>query len=96
MIEISPVIKDDDLLSIHDAIAKRITRLRLPHWVCPEDHIEIDIDRTGHLGPWVKLWSPLNEVIGAPNPQMFLSTSFDDKEINEACWNQYKEKTDAV
>lgn len=83
---------ESDLISIHDAVVKGITRLRLDHWVCPEDHIEIWIDRIGNIGPWVKLWSPLNEVIGLPNPQMFLSIQFSKEEMEEACWRQYIKK----
>lgn len=83
-------------ISIRDAVTKGITKLRLPHWACPDDHVEIHIDRTGNLGPWVKLWSPLNEIISGHNPLEFLTITFSKDELDETCWIQYKEKTDVV
>jgi len=59
------------VISINEAVQQGIMRLRMPRWAFPEDHIELSIVN-GLLGPWVKLWSPGNEIIGEPNPKDIL------------------------
>jgi len=59
------------MISINEAVEQGITRVRMPRWAHDEDHLEIAIV-AGRLGPWVKLWSPTNEVIGQKNPQEVL------------------------
>lgn len=66
------------LISIDDAIASGVFKLRLPHWALPTDHIEL-APVSGGVGPWVKLWSETNERIGEKNPHQFLIT-----ELNRA------------
>lgn len=67
-----------NLLSIHEAARKGITKLRLPKWVNPMDHIEITILERGNIGPWIKLWSPINKpVMQTTDPQSLLITIFD-------------------
>lgn len=63
------------LISAREAIDGGISKLRLTNWADPNDHIELHLTESGHVGPWVKLWSPVNEVIGSPNPQTLLYMS---------------------
>lgn len=59
----NPLPPAGDLISIRQAAARGITRVRKQIWVNPEDHLEIAIV-DGAPGPWLKLWSPLNEGVG--------------------------------
>lgn len=43
------------------------TRLRLPRWSNPMDHIKIDII-DGKLGPWVHLFAPFNKECNGRDP----------------------------
>ena len=79
----------DELISINQAVKKGITKLRMDHWANSQDHIELYIDRTGYLGPWVKLWSPINELIGQENPQTFPVTVFKGNDLDNNCWRIY-------
>lgn len=79
----------NDLISINQAVIKGITKLRMDHWASAEDHIELYIDRIGKLGPWVKLWSPYNELSGQDNPQTFLITVFMKQDLDNNCWREY-------
>ena len=64
------------MMSMNEAVAKGITRLRDPNW--PDDaYVRIDLFRDGH-GPWVHLYSPREqEAIGKPTPQDLLFSMFD-------------------
>lgn len=64
----------DELISLNDAAAKGIERLRKPVWTDPMEHIKIDaID--GRLGPWVRLYSPGSLSCNGEDPvAMLLST----------------------
>jgi len=80
----------NELLSLKKAAKLGITKLRLDNWAIPEDHIEIYIaDDEGHLGPWVKLYSPFNERIGKENPLKLLVSLMGDPD--DACWRAYVE-----
>ena len=69
------------LISIREAMNAGTRMLRKPVWVDPEDHLEIPIifaDKgVRALGPWMKLWSPGNDVVGNKNPHSMLSMDFD-------------------
>ena len=54
-------------LSIRDAVKHGITQLRRDRWALPQDHIRLDIVK-GHLGPWIRLYSPINMEIHGKNP----------------------------
>ena len=78
-------------ISINEAAKTGVTRLRRDNWVNPDDHIEIYIaDQVkGWAGPWVKLWSPINEpILKQDNPQMLLITSVGD--TDDKCWTPYR------
>ena len=60
-----------DLISINEAAAQGIDRVRMDVWANQEDHIKIDIIE-GRPGPWGHLYSPVNERIGQENPKDFL------------------------
>lgn len=55
------------LISISQAATLGIERLRKPIWVCPEDHVKIDII-DGKPGPWTRLFSPSNTANGGRDP----------------------------
>lgn len=52
----------NDKISIEDAAAKGIERIRKEIWANPMDHLKIDIIG-GCPGPWVHLYSPANSAI---------------------------------
>lgn len=68
------------MISVYEAAARGITRLRSPAWRDPDDHIEIDVVG-GKIGPWFRLYSALNEICGYDNPRRILwisvGTAFD-------------------
>jgi hypothetical protein len=64
-----------ELISINEAIDRRITKVRLPIWATPSDHLELHITESGHIGPWVKLWSIHNEMCEQENPHALLYMS---------------------
>ncbi len=77
-------------ISINEAVRTGVTKLRLDNWTNHEDHIEIYIAHFGvepRPGPWVKLWSPTNELIGQPNPQEMLISLIGD--LDDNCWSPY-------
>ena len=65
------VYRGHEMISINEAVKQGITCVRMPRWAFSEDHLEISII-DGRLGPWARLWSPGNEVIGQDNPQDIL------------------------
>lgn len=58
------------LITITEAAAQGITRLRLPHWVSELDFIEI-------AGPLLRLWSPMNQHVNGRDPVTMTIGSFD-------------------
>ena len=61
-----------ELISINEAIDRGITKVRLPIWATLSDHLEFHITESGHVGPWVKLWSIHNEICEQENPHILL------------------------
>jgi hypothetical protein len=60
------------LISVKEAAAQGIKRLRHPKWANPRDYIKIDIV-DGEPGPWLRLYSPINiSVCQQENPQTVL------------------------
>ena len=78
----------DGLLSINEAIRRGFSKLRLDKWSNPDDYMEFYIFEhpTGEKspGPWVKLWSPANELVDMKNPQTLLITMLGD--LDDPCW----------
>jgi hypothetical protein len=72
-------------ISLTEAAAKGIERLRNPKWVTPEDHIKIDII-DGRLGPWAHLWCPFNKECNGRDPMDIFSFWVD---CNAAEWVVY-------
>ena len=68
------------LLSIVEAAALGIGRLRMPQWVDPNDYLKIDIV-DGKPGPWGHLYSPINELVNGRNPVDLLLVGY--TELNE-------------
>jgi hypothetical protein len=73
----------DRLMSINEAVRRGYTKLRLDHWANPDDYMEFTIV-VGTPGPWVKLWSPVNEIVGNKNPHLMLITMVGD--LDDPCW----------
>ena len=75
-----------DLISIQDAAAQGIERLRRPIWATPEDHIKLDII-DGCPGPWIHLFAPFNKECNGRDPVNMLSLGH-DLSIKE--WEPYR------
>ena len=58
-------------ISIMEAAAKGIERVRLSNWANPMDHIKIDII-DGRPGPWGHMFAPFNEECNGRDPVDFL------------------------
>lgn len=74
-----------ELLSINQAVAANIERLRKPNWANPLDHLKVTVI-DGRLAPWVKLYSPSNKPVNGRDPQDILILQFD---CDEACYLPY-------
>jgi hypothetical protein len=61
------------LISIKEAAALGIDRLRLPKWADKMDHIKIDIVDGDKVGPWIHLWCPFNTECNGRDPVNNLS-----------------------
>lgn len=55
------------LISLRQAAAAGVERVRKPEWVDPCDHIKIDII-SGGLGPWAHLYAPINKSLNGRDP----------------------------
>lgn len=61
-----------DMISLNEAAAQGIERVRKPNWANPRDYVKLDIV-DGRLGPWLHLYSPINQtVLKQANPQHIL------------------------
>jgi hypothetical protein len=74
-----------ELLTIKEAAAKGIERLRQPQWANPLDHIKIDLV-AGGIGPWVHLWCPYNTECNKRDPVDMLIFQVD---IDKSEWLPY-------
>lgn len=60
------------LVSINQAAARGIVRLRKPQWAGPLDHIKIDII-DGAPGLWCRIFSPVNRMVNGRDPVEMLT-----------------------
>ena len=61
-----------ELISMNEAAAQGIERIRQPNWSFPTDYLKLDIV-DGRLGPWVHLYSRFKGMSGEhKNPQSIL------------------------
>ena len=75
------------MMTLREAVAKRIERLRNPKWANPMDHLKLDlIGESGH-GPWLHLFCPFNQECNGRDPVDFLMFDFD---WDEREWVAYK------
>lgn len=74
------------MISLNEAVKNGISRLRRPEWANREDYIEIDLLGDGLHGPWVHLYSPMNEDIHGTNPVDLMCTGFDWDEVGYEIW----------
>lgn len=56
-------------MTIKEAAANGISRLRKPEWTDPNDYMRIDLVSGGMCGPWGHLYSSLQPHISEPTPQ---------------------------
>jgi hypothetical protein len=73
------------LISINEAAAAGIERLRYPKWVTPEDHLKIDII-DGKPGLWTHLFAPFNRECNGRDPVSIICTQMD---YGAAEWEPY-------
>ncbi len=84
------------LISINEAVALGVERLRLSKWADKMDHIKIDIlndPKTGEgtLGPWVHLWCPFNQECNGRDPVSQLTLQAPWKEcLDTPEWEVYR------
>lgn len=64
------------LISIDEAAARGINRLRMPRWANNLDHLKIDII-DGKPGPWTHLFAPFNKDCSGRDPIDVLFTRMD-------------------
>lgn len=78
------------MISINEALANNVTRIRVPKWACCADYLELTIikgkDGVRRLGPWIRLFSPMNEEINGENPVSMLITNFDLNAVVYEIW----------
>lgn len=77
------------MISINEARINGFQYLRFPKWSNREDYIKLDyvvMDGERLLGPWVHLYSPMNEEINGRNPVDLLITEFDLDEVKWEIW----------
>lgn len=82
-----------ELISIGEACGRKRNKLRLPIWSNPADHIELHITEDGLLGPWISLWSEMNERCGFKNPHKIIVSQFD---LSKKEWLPYQMDTHKV
>jgi len=63
-VAIDPMVSE---ISIYEAAARGISRLRKKVWAIKEDHLKIDIF-DGKPGPWTHLFSPFNKSCNGRDP----------------------------
>jgi len=51
-------------MTIGDALAKRIPRVRLPVWANEETYYRLPLLKDGNYGPWAELYDSQSEQIG--------------------------------
>lgn len=72
------------MISINQAVAQGITRLRMPRWAPTDAYLLLSII-DGKVGLWCKLYSRTEQqAIGEPTPQLFLSYNVADSGDCEA------------
>lgn len=74
------------LISLRHAATEGISRLRLPRWKEPFDHIEITLLKEHSYGPWVKLYCPANQALNGRDPVELIITDFS---MNAEEWEPY-------
>jgi hypothetical protein len=83
------------LISINDAVALGVERLRLSKWADKMDHIKIDIlndpeTGEGTLGPWVHLWCPFNKECNGRDPVSVLAIMEMKGQLDSPEWEVYR------
>jgi hypothetical protein len=82
----------EQLLTLQEAAERGVTAIRKPMWAGRFDHMTFDTvrqaDGTVHIGPWLRLYSPMNEAINGRDPVSILLTETGD--TRDAVWLPYK------
>ena len=77
----------ESLISLVEAAAKGIERVRRPCWSDSFDHLKIDITQEGQLGPWLHLYCPVNKSLNGRDPYDFVPSAVD---IHQQWFEPYK------
>ena len=77
------------MISVNEAVARGIRRIRMPQWANPEDHFELPLYPGGKVGVVIKLWSPVQLIpeCGLSRPQVL--TIFDLGDRDAAVFEPY-------
>src|SRR5262249_49772487 len=81
----APTMSENKFISINDAAATGVDKLRKPYWANADDHIKIEIVN-GKAGVWLRFYSDLNETLGNPNPVELLGISADYEKKEWIAW----------
>lgn len=78
------------LISIRQAAKAGVLRLREPKWTNRMDHIKIDVLQGGEPGPWLRLYSPTNKVLGNDDPMTTLGCMLGKEVYDEESFEPYE------
>ena len=74
------------LVSIAEAAARGVERVRRPQWAIPLDHLRL-CAQGGKPGPWLLLYSPFNEECNGMDPVPIPASLMD---LGEAAYEGYE------
>ena len=80
----------ESLISLVEAAAKGIERVRDPCWADPLDHLNIDIIRGDRLGPWLHLYCPMNKSLNGKDPYNFIPAIDTSVDIHRQAFVPYE------
>lgn len=77
------MIDADRMISLREAAALGLDRIRRPLWAAREDHLKIDILEGGQIGFWVHLFSPFNKECNGRDPvsRLLIGQDLDAREF---------------
>ena len=73
-------------ISLNEALAQGIDKIRMPHWHSKGDYIQLLITPNGYFGPWAYLHSKYTAE-GIENPYPMILTSLGS--LNDKSWEKY-------
>ena len=83
-------------MTLREAAARGIERVRLPNWALPNDYLKLRLipQPNGEIwrGPWGELYSPLQRDLGVDRPQQ-ISILMDTNDLWEPYTGELFEET---